>query len=395
MIKTITYTLLSRAGVAVSALLSLIISSRFLGSEVLGQWSMLVLHVAIIHAIAEIFTGSGLVYFIPRVSTASLYRKGVLWLLPVTLIGSLLIYVGVELLRPYIWHLLLLSFLGALHNYHLFLLLGKEQLKLYNTLVLLQPLTFLVTLCVLVFVFNWHSVYASLLAMYCSYCISLIAGLKTVIKIVHAPGINESPQTLQILARGFTNQLGNLAHMLSNRFNYYVLAGAGLSIVGVYSSGTSLIESVWTVSAALSPIVLSRVANSSDAKAEAGTSLRLATYSFLLSTLMVLIVLMVPSEVFTMILGKDFSQVKEIMLYLSPGVLALSFSSVLSHYFSGRGLQRVLLLANASGLLVTIALSNLLIKNYGVLGACITAGLAYGMQCIVISLVFFKERYKI
>lgn len=395
MIKTITYTLLSRAGLAISALLSLIISSRFLGAEVVGQWSLLLLHIAIIHAIAEVFTGSGLVYFIPRVNTAGLYQKGLLWLLCISLLSVVVIFFTVEMLRPYIWHLLFLALLGALHNYHLFLLLGKEQLKLYNTLILVQPLSNLITLLVAVFVLNWRGIEASIAALYVSYVLSLALGIKTIMRLVHTVTSSDPPQTTQILARGFVNQLGNLAHMLSNRFNYYILALGSISVVGVYSSGTSLIESVWTVSAALSPIVLSRVANSKNASEEAGTSLRLATYSLLLSVLLVLIVLMVPSELFTMLLGKDFSQVKEIMLYLSPGVLALSFSSVLSHYFSGRGMQRVLLLANASGLLVTIALSNLLIKNFGVLGACMTAGLAYGMQCLVISVVFFRERDKL
>jgi O-antigen/teichoic acid export membrane protein len=217
---------------------------------------------------------------------------------------------------------------------------------------------------------------------------------KTVISIVHAVTSAEQPKVKDILSRGFVNQLGNLAHMLSNRFNYYVLAASGLSILGVYGSGTSLIESVWTVSAALSPLVLSRVANSANASAESGTSLRLATYSLLLSTLLVIIILMVPAEIFTMILGEDFSQVKVVMLYLAPGVLALSFSSVISHYFSGRGMQRVLLIANAAGLGVTLLLSKVMISKLGITGACITASLAYAMQCTVLVIVFFKERNK-
>lgn len=394
MIKTITYTLLTRAGVAISALLSLIITSRFLGSEVVGQWALLILHIAIIHTIAEVFTGSGLVYFIPRVNTASLYQKGLLWILCVSILATILIYFTVPLLQNFEIHLFFLSLLGAIHNYHLFLVLGKEKIKMYNVLVLLQPLVYLIGLCSTVFFLQWHTIYASILALYSSYALSILMASKTVISIVHAVTSAEQPKVKDILSRGFVNQLGNLAHMLSNRFNYYVLAASGLSILGVYGSGTSLIESVWTVSAALSPLVLSRVANSANASAESGTSLRLATYSLLLSTLLVIIILMVPAEIFTMILGEDFSQVKVVMLYLAPGVLALSFSSVISHYFSGRGMQRVLLIANAAGLGVTLLLSKVMISKLGITGACITASLAYAMQCTVLVIVFFKERNK-
>ena len=361
----------------------------------MGQWALLILHIAIIHTIAEVFTGSGLVYFIPRVNTASLYQKGLLWIISVSVVSTLVIYFTVPLLHNFGIHLFFLSVLGAIHNYHLFLVLGKEQIKMYNALVLLQPLVNLLSLCITVFVLQWQSIQASILALYCSYLLSILIASKTVMCIVHTVTAAEQPKVLDIVSRGFVNQLGNLAHMLSNRFNYYVLAATSLSIVGVYGSGTSLIESVWTVSAALSPLVLSRVANSANASAESGTSLRLATYSLLLSTVLVIIILMVPAEVFTMILGKDFSQVKVVMLYLAPGVLALSFSSVISHYFSGRGMQRVLLMANAGGLAVTLLLSKLMISKFGITGACITASLAYAMQCTVLVFVFFKERNKL
>ena len=95
---------------------------------------------------------------------------------------------------------------------------------------------------------------------------------------------------------------------------------------------------------------------------------------------------------FTQILGADFEAVKLVMLLLSPGVLALSFSSVLSHYYSGLGRQRVLLAANSSGLAITLLTSYWLISRYGLAGACVAASLAYAMQCLVLAIVFWRER---
>jgi O-antigen/teichoic acid export membrane protein len=163
-----------------------------------------------------------------------------------------------------------------------------------------------------------------------------------------------------------------------------------LGVLGVYSSGTSLIESVWTVSAALSPLVLSKVANSVDAEAEAKMTWRLAKLSFVLSLLAMIVILFIPGSLFSQVLGKDFSQVKHIMILLSPGVLALSFSSVLSHYYGGLGQQRVLLSANIAGLIITLVFSYFLISVWGLAGACVTASLAYFMQCLMLTRTFMK-----
>lgn len=192
-----------------------------------------------------------------------------------------------------------------------------------------------------------------------------------------------------ILKNGLVNQLGNLAHTLSNRYNYYLIAGAAL--VGVYASATSLIESVWILSGSISPIILTHIANQKDESNNSSVTFLLSKISFLLSTCCVILVLFLPESFFNALLGKDFTGTKNIMLWLSPGVLAISFSSILSHYFSGLGKQKILLLANSCGLLMTLSTSYYFIHRYGLVGACYAASLAYISQALVLTIVFMKE----
>lgn len=391
MVKRITYTLLTRGAVALALLLNLVLCSRFLGSEVLGQISLLILNMAIIHTVSEIYTGSSMVYFIPRVNFKGLYLRGFVWILFCVPILSLVFYLASPLLRPLVLHLVILAFLSAISNFHTYLVLGREAIRSYNLLVFFQPLSAVAVLCMAIFYLHWHTINAALLALYISYSGSVIISLFLLASLEHKLDKDLRPSWREILKRGFVNQLANLAHLLSNRYNYYVIAGISTAMVGVLSSGTSLIESVWTVSAAISPLVLAKVANSSGGREEARLSLQLARLSLLLSAIAVLILLFIPVSFFTEILGEDFAAVKQVMLLLSPGVLALSFSSVLSHYYSGLGRQRVLLSANGLGLIVTLLSSYFLISRYGLSGACITASLAYVTQCLVLTLVFWRE----
>lgn len=354
--------------------------------------SLLILNMAIIHTVAEIYTGSSMVFFIPRVCFKTLYLRGFAWILLCVSIISGVFYAASPMIRPLIAHLVVLALLSALHNFHTYLVLGRQAIRSYNVLVFFQPISAVLILSIAVFGMQDKSINASLLALYGSYGGSVLLSLFLLRRLPAQEGEQATPSWKALLQLGFTNQLANLAHLLSNRYNYYIIAGISTSLVGVLSSGTSLIESVWTVSAAISPLVLSKVANSEAGQEEARLSLQLAKLSFLLSFVAVIILLFIPVQWFTQILGADFEAVKLVMLLLSPGVLALSFSSVLSHYYSGLGRQRVLLAANSSGLAITLLTSYWLISRYGLAGACVAASLAYAMQCLVLAIVFWRER---
>lgn len=185
------------------------------------------------------------------------------------------------------------------------------------------------------------------------------------------------------------NELGNLAHTLSNRLNYFLLGSA--SLVGIYASSTSLIEGIWIISGSVSPVILSYVANRQNASGNAGIALTLAKICFLLGVVAVGVVFLLPASLFTYILGNDFAQAKEVMLLLSPGILCLTFSSILSHYFSGLGLQKIQLGANVTGLLVTVCMAWPLIRWFGLHGACYAASLAYFVQALVLTVVFLRR----
>lgn len=368
----------------------LLVQSRHLGSSEVGQVSLLVLNLAIIQTISDIYTGPALVYFIPKYSLKSIYKTGLVWTIACIFCVNVIFYLFNIGIKEFWIHVVVLSFISTVQAFNNVVLLAKEKIRVYNFLVFFQPLLVLFFLCLNVFVLRIQNVNAYIIAAYGSWIISVIVSSFFVIRCLNEQEDTKEPvPTKRILRNGFANQLGNLAHILSNRYNYYMLASAML--VGVYASGTALIESVWILSGSISPIVLSHIANQRDVNNNIRVTFLLSKICFLLSLACVLLVLLLPESFFTSLLGKDFSGTKQVMLYLSPGVLCLSFSSIISHYFSGLGRQRILLLANGSGLLVTLCLSYYLVSRFGLPGACYTASLSYITQAVVLTVVFMKQ----
>ena len=390
MVKNLILTFFSKASIAVLNLLILLIISRGLGSGVLGQTSVLILNIAIAQIVNEIYTGYALVHFIPGISLKKLYVTGFFWtFLCIGLVNLVLVLfrlcpVGFRL------HTLILSFTISLHSFHCVILLARQKISLYNLLLFLQPFLLLTTLCIYIFMANSKTVHSYVTAVYVAYFCCLFLSTWFVLKLLVSEKEGGRPfSAIAILKNGVINQLGNLAHTLSNRYNFYLIGSSAL--VGIYSGATSLIESVWIIGGSIAPVILSHVANKKGHMANSRLTFLLSKASFILSLVCVIIIFFMPNPFFTWLLGKDFTDVKNIMLHLSPGVLCISFSTVISHYFSGSGNQKIQLVANGLGLLTTICTSYYLVSHYQLIGACYAASLSYFVAALVLVVAFMHQ----
>lgn len=400
MLKNIISTLFTKGVVAIINLLILLISSKQLGGDVRGQVSLIILNIAIIQIITEIYTGSATVYFISKQPFRQLYNFGTFWAILCTfiIVGIMyLLYIFFDIGIGGFWlHLLFLSFLIIQHSFHMVVILAKEKIKLYNFLNLLQPFMLLLVLLMFFFLFQNKNFISYIYALYISFGIAIFISSIQLFKIYQSTSHNQTTEfhPIKIIENGFYNQLANLSHILSNRYNFYLLGNTVL--VGVYSSATSLIESLWIISGSASPIILAHIANEKDPENNARLTLAYAKICFLLSLICVICLYFIPRDFFVFLLGQDFIHIKTVMLYLSPGVLCISFATIISHYYSGLGKQKILLMANSTGFLVTICLSKYLISKDQLLGASYTATLSYATTTIVLVCVFlWQNKFRI
>jgi O-antigen/teichoic acid export membrane protein len=391
MIRNILSTFVTRSLVAAFNLAILLVASRHLGSAVWGEVSLLILNLAIIQTINDIYTGSAMVYFIPRSNLRRIYRTGLVWTLFCIILVNTGFYIFNVGLKDQWIHVLIISFMITVHAFHNILLLATEKIWMYNFLQFLQPALVFIVLSINIFIIDMQTVIAYITALYVSLAFSLLVSLTWIVLALREPPRADGEfNPFQIFKNGLTNELGNLAHTLSNRFNYYMLQ-ANIVLVGIFASGSSLIESVWLISGSISPVVLTYIANRAHVPENARITFLLSKISLLLGLAGVTVLYFIPGEFFTWLLGPDFSGVKRVMLLLSPGILCISFSSIISHYYSGQGRQKILLTANACGLSVTLFTSYFFITRYGIAGACYAAALSYATQSLVLVISFMKN----
>lgn len=384
MLNKIIATLFTRGFVAIINLCILLISAKQLGGDVRGQISLFLLNIAVIQTINEIFTGYSLVHFIPKISPIKLYKFGVLWTVLIIAIVCVCLWLFEIVSKEHLIHTCILSFLIIQNSFQCVIILGKEKIKLYNFLILFQPLLLLLSLFVCVFILNYKELNSYILSLYVSFTFSLLISLFFVFKVFVKEATQEERKFMvsEIFKNGFYNQLANLSHMLSNRFNFYLLSSS--LVVGIYSSALSLIESILIISSSFATIILTQTANRNDEKLNVRLTFLLAKLSLILSAISVVALYFVPDIFFVLLLGKDFSEIKTVMLHLSPGILFISFSTVISHYFSGKGNQKLIAVANFTGLLITISISYFLINRYQIIGACYVANLSYLVSSLIL-----------
>lgn len=335
MIKNIIQTIFNKGFVAIVNFLILIISTRFLGVNTRGEIAIFILNIANIQIINEIFTGFSQVYFVPKFNTKKLFSYGLIWTLIAVPASNFILFLLGKEIAGFEWDMLFLSAIIILNTFNLVIILGKENIKLFNILSMLQPFLLLCGITFFVLVLKDYTFRAYVIPLYISFSVSFVVSLITVLKYISEPDQKSDFSLKGIFSNGFFCQIAVLLHLQSNRYSFYILSS--VTLVGLYSIASSLMESVWIIANGIAPVILSKIANTGDTPFNKNISLTLAKASLFVSSLAAVVVYFLPNSLFISLLGQDFSATRGIMLWIAPGILFISFSTILSHYFSGLG----------------------------------------------------------
>lgn len=168
----------------------------------------------------------------------------------------------------------------------------------------------------------------------------------------------------------------------------------GRGSVGVFSIGVTVAEAIWIVSRSMSMVQFSNVLKQGDTQQSRRETMTLALTSLGVSALCVGVVLLVPQSVFQWVFGSEFGGVKQVLLLLAPGILAIAFSNVIGNYFSAIRNLNILIIKSAAGLAVTLLLAFVFIPMWNIQGACVVNSCSYLVSSVVL-LVFFLRKRKI
>ncbi len=385
MFKSIFNTTVVRLFNAVITFTILLINARVLGSDNVGTIGLIVLNITIVLMVNNLFGGGALIYLTPRYPAKKLLSIAYFWaFLTALIVPSVFLFLRIEPL-DYIVHVYCLSLFLSLAAINQNFLLGKQRINYFNFLALIQYLALLAATVILYFVFKNMSVDAYIRAMYIAWGINLVIGFILIYRIVSVEQITQSSQHIfrDMLKYGFFVQVANLAQFLNYRLSYFFIQRfLGLGKLGVYEVTTRMAEGVWLFGRSIALVQYMNISNSDDAQANKQLTLRLFRFSFVISLALVLILISIPESLYLAIFGNDFNGIYITILLLSPGIIAIACSTIISHYFAGTGRHYLNAIGSGIGLIAIIVLCLVLIPRYGLPGAAIAASITYTITLI-------------
>lgn len=385
--NTILKTFISRFLILLLNFGLVIYSTNMWGSEGKGVISIVIADLTIISFFANIFVGSSMSYFASKYTTEEILPFAYLW--------SVIVGISVPLLfsfnhaSEYSGYLIVLSVLSSLLAANVNLFVGQQNMKMFNLYTVLQQIIHIIFIVIIVYLVKITSVNAYFMAQIGCFGVLFAMSTFQVFKRCTIKRISFSKKTgSRLFDYGWKTQLSAFLQFLNNRASFYFLEYfKGMVSVGIFSVGVAFSEAIWTVSRSLSIVLYADVVNnrnSNEAIEKTKVSLRI---SFLITLLFIMMLLLIPSQFYSMIFGKDFSQTKEIVLYLSPGILAIAVSNIVGYYFAGINKLRILNIKSVIGLIFTVISSVFIIPKWGIRGACIITSVSY---CLSSSMLFWR-----
>lgn len=347
----ILYNLVSRVAAAAFGLVVSVVISRELGAEVKGDHALFVVGVAIIHIFTNLFGGSTLSYLAPRHSLAFLIKLSTLWAILAGGICGILLWILGLLPSGFEIYILISGILFACWNSYVALLLGRKKNTAYNTVMLINPLLSAILITILLYLFQ-HNLYAFANGYLVSQIITTILSLILVMNIPGASPLSEERNWKAIFKHGLYIQLGSVVQFLNYRVLYYLISDFfGKAFLGVYSNALALAESIWMVSKSISTVQFSHIINSTNDSEARAITRKYIPVSAVVSLLGVAVLIFIPASFYTFLFGKDFSKISEIILWLSPAIVAQSLGNIYAHYFAGKSMNQI----NLAGAVINLA----------------------------------------
>lgn len=386
MIRKILHTIFTKFSSAGLGFLTIILISQILGVEAKGEQAIMVYNINLLLMLFTLIGNSTLIYLTPRKDFSNLIIPSFLWIVITAILVSLFF--------PNIC--VLIAVLAAISEINQFLLLGKQKISQANILKLIYPLVSFSYILILWLFNRFTSVEDFITAMLIAYIVSFFYGIFTLrdeyknLKLISKQELTSSFKTLFSL--GVTKQIGYIAQSMNYRLCFYILGFyCGETLVGIYSNAVSLSEAVMLFGSSLALVQYSSLSNNENDSSSKQFSWKMSKINGIFTALALLVLCLLPSEVYSFVFGKGFEEISQAIRILSIGVLPLSIASNFTQYFYAKGNFKISTFASIIGLVITIIAGLILIPKYQLQGAALTATLSY-FTTFAIEFYFFVFR---
>lgn len=393
MLKKIVSTFGIKVLIAVLNLVIVIVLSHFIGASGKGEASLIVISMAMITLFSNLLGGPTLIYLVPRYNVFLLFFLSNIWSVFTSIGAFIVLYFLSNMSCCMNMHICVLSLISSLLATNLTILLGKERIMLYNLISLLQSAATFFVVYLLLLSIDQPDVFVYIYSMYVALILCLL--ISSLYMIPYLKNVNLDNLLMhgyEFLKVGFTNQTSQIIKFMSFRVSYYMLMKyAGASALGVFSNGTSLIESLLLISNSFVSILYPKVSNSFNKKYAQLLTQQMTKLSIAFCILALIPLLLIPSGFWIWLFGEEFNGVRQVIFLLAPGIIFYNISMVINHYFSGLGRYRVSTVAYFLGLIAVIGISIPVIPQYGMMEAGIISSLSYIITSLFYMIYFSRD----
>ena len=376
-----------------------IIISQTLGDSGKGTQALLVATISFILIFSDIICGASIIYLAPRHSFKKILVASTIWSALIAVVMGFGIWLFYPKLAPdLIAHVALLSFISSLSNINFRFLVGKEEIKKANYNTLLQPVLLVMTLVVYYIILKRTDIYGYIIGLYAAYGGTFLLGMcmlrKEYANLRQDKDREYGPVLKDLFKYGFLNQTGHFVQFFNLRLSYYLLDRyINVGRVGVFSNALSLAEAIWIISNSIALVQYARIANADDRAYAQKLTLDLSKICLVISALAVIVLALLPPQVYTFVFGPEFGEMTGLIRILAPGVLFYCIFLILGHYYSGIGRYQMNTFAALCGLAATCVLGFTLIPRMDVTGAAITSAVSYTVNAIFLFVFFLRESH--
>lgn len=384
MFKKVLGTIFTRFFSAILTLVIVVMNARFLGAEKVGVISLIILGVTIVQMVNNFVGGSALVYLVPRTNLMKLFAPSYIWGFFSSVTTVFILYLINAIPEGFFGHVMILGTLTSLSTVNNMILLGQERIRAINILTAAQVTALITVLLIFYLLTPIRDVIVYVYALYASFLILFVGSFALITTRLKRDDLSGMKTVIrEILRFGSWAQTANIFQLLNYRISYYFIEHMiSKAALGVYATGVQLSEGVWIIPRSVAMVEYSRITNEKRWDYATKVTLVFSKIGVLLSAVIVAVLILLPTSLFVFVFGPEFSGVKPVIISLAVGIIALSFSILLSPFFTGMGKPMHCAIASGIGLIFTIILSLLLIPVYGIIGAGIGATCSYSAATI-------------
>jgi O-antigen/teichoic acid export membrane protein len=373
-----------------------IITARELGTEKLGEISLVVLAIAISMLVSGVLSGPPLVYFTPR--------KKIQHLLVPAYIANIVCSAFVcwvlaffELYdSQYLLYAILISISQAFYSTHFYILLGLQNLHAYNFIGIIQVLIAISGITIGVYVLDIKEVESYFIAQAISFLLAFLITIPFIRqKTFSDPNSGYINAIRDIVKYGFVMQMASIFQQLNYRVSYYVIHWQlGDAKLGVFALTMQIAEGVLMISRSIAAVLFSKTSNLTEKENIKDKTNSTLKFTYISTLMFMLMLLIMPVSFYELIFSKDFSETKLVLWFISPGIIFLAIQTILSSYFSS--VHKVYV--NAVGSLVGLLIIGIVVWPLTMLldlkGGAVANVLSY-LASLVVALIFYTKSEKI